>query len=355
MVRRYNFKKNIASIIMLSVAASSFFFSAYNAGITGRSTSGCSCHSSVTATVSAVITGPATLKPSQQGSYTLTITGGPLVSGGCCMSTSGGTLLNAGSDLRVASSQLTHTTAKLASGGKVTFSFLYTAPATEGSQTIYAAGLSCDNTGDEANDFWNKTSFAITVTNTTPVELSSFAANLNGSNVQLNWSTATETNNFGYQIERRETKNSNWEKITFIKGNGNSSINHNYSYTDKNLNTGVYTYRLAQMDFNGSTAYYKLQGEVNITAPVNFGLSQNYPNPFNPSTLIKYQLPENSDVSLKIYNSAGKEVAQLVNGNVSAGVHEVSFDASHLSSGVYYYTITAGNSFVQTKKMMILK
>ena len=193
------------------------------------------------------------------------------------------------------------------------------------------------------------------VTNTTPVELTSFASTVQGSNVQLNWSTATETNNYGYKIDRTEIKSSNWENIAFVKGNGNSAIGHTYTYTDKNLNSGIYTYRLAQLDFNGHTSYYKLQGEVNITTPSSFGLSQNYPNPFNPSTLIKYQLPENSDVNLKVYNSLGKEVAQLVNGNIAAGVHEVSFNASHLSSGVYYYVIRAGNNFVQTRKMIILK
>jgi glucuronoarabinoxylan endo-1,4-beta-xylanase len=94
---------------------------------------------------------------------------------------------------------------------------------------------------------------------------------------------------------------------------------------------------------------------VESSSPATYELSQNYPNPFNPSTLIRYQIPANSNVSLKVYNSTGKEVAQLVNGNVAAGVHEVSLNATHLSSGVYYYVIRAGNNFVETKKMMLLK
>jgi hypothetical protein len=238
----------------------------------------------------------------------------------------------------------------------VTFSFLYTAPAATGNQTIHAVGISVNNTGGTSGDAWNNApNFTISVSNTTPVELTSFVSRIQGSNVQLNWSTATETNNYGFKIDRMETKSSSWENIAFITGNGNSTTNHSYTYTDKNLNSGVYTYRLVQVDFGGNATYYKLQGEVKIAVPATFDLSQNYPNPFNPSTLIRYQLPENSDVSLKIYNPIGKEVAQLVNGNIAAGVHEVSFNAAHLSSGVYYYVIRAGNNFIQTRKMILLK
>ena len=89
--------------------------------------------------------------------------------------------------------------------------------------------------------------------------------------------------------------------------------------------------------------------------PAKFSLEQNYPNPFNPSTKIQYDLPENSFVSLKIYNAIGKEVASLVNDVVPAGSHEILFDASGLNSGVYFYTLKAGNNFVQTRKMILIK
>ena len=265
MGRRFGFKKKIANTIVLSVIGFSFFLFAYSNGITGRTTSGCSCHgSAASSAVTVAIAGPDTLAPGQQGSYTLTITGGPLAAGGCDISTSGGTLLNANSDLQVISGELTQTTPKLVSGGAVAFSFLYTAPATLGNQTLSATGLSVNNTGGKGGDSWNKNTFTITVANVTSVDEST-------------------------------------------------------------------------------------------SSPNSFELSQNYPNPFNPSTLIKYQLPENSNVSLRIYNSIGKEVAQLVNGNIAAGVHEVYFNAAHLSSGVYYYVIRAGNNFVQTRKMILLK
>jgi hypothetical protein len=256
----------------------------------------------------------------------------------------------------VISGELTHTAPKLSASSAVTFSFLYTAPATTGNQTISAVGLSDNNTGGTSGDAWNNApNFTVSVSSVTPVELNSFTASVADNDIQLKWSTATEINNFGYRIDRMETKSAIWEDIAFINGNGNSTVSHNYTYSDKNLNTGIYKYRLVQLDISGSTKIYNLEGEITITKPTNYEISQNYPNPFNPSTLIKYQLPENSDVSLKIYNSIGKEVAQLVNGNVAAGVHEVTFDAAHLSSGVYFYVIRAGNNFVQTRKMILMK
>ena len=360
MVRRSSSKRNIISTIILLVTGFSFLIYASSDGFTGRtlktSTSGCSCHGSVNTAVTCTITGPATLKTNQQGTYTLTITGGPLVAAGCDIASSAGTLLNSGTDLKISSGELTHTAPKLPVSSSVTFQFLYTSPATEGNQTLYAIGLSVNNTGGTSGDAWNNApNFTVNVSNTTPVELTSFTANLLGTSVQLKWTTATETNNFGYNVDRMDTKTSVWENIAFIKGNGNSTIGHSYTYTDKDLNKGKYSYRLVQTDINGSTTIYKMAGEVDIAAPAAFGLSQNYPNPFNPSTLIRYQVPENSNVSLKVYNSIGKEVAQLVNGEITAGVHEVSFDATHLSSGIYYYAIKAGNNFVQTRKMILLK
>jgi hypothetical protein len=356
MVRRKNTIKIMANTIMLSIVGFSFLLFAYSGGISGRSTSGCSCHgSSATTSVTVTIAGPATLAPSQQGSYTLTITGGPLAAAGCDISATGGTLLNANSDLTVMSSELTQNSPKTPTSGSVVFSFLYTAPAATGNQTLRAVGLSVNNTGGTGGDAWNNApNFTVSVQTVTPVELKSFTANVAGNDVQLKWSTATEINNFGYKIDRKEKKSGTWEDIAFINGNGNSTISHNYTFTDRNLNSGTYTYRLVQTDINGSTRIYNLDGEVTITKPTNYEISQNYPNPFNPSTIITYQIPENGNVSLKIYNSTGQEVAQLVNGSVAAGVHEVSFNGAHLSSGVYYYIIRAGN-FVQTKKMILMK
>jgi hypothetical protein len=359
MVRRYISTKTIVSMVLLAVVGISISLYAYSGGISGRtmkSGSGCSCHGSANTGVTVTIAGPNSLAINTSGTYTVTITGGPLAAAGCDIAASTGTLATVNSDLQVMSGELTQNSPKAPTSGSVTFQFSYTAPATSGNQTLYATGISVNNTGGTSGDSWNyATNFTVSVTGTTPVELKSFTATLEGSAVKLNWSTATEINNFGYKIDRMDVKTSNWENIAFIKGNGNSTVTHNYEYLDKDVNSGNYTYRLVQMDFDGAITYHKLQGEVSVTAPANFELSQNYPNPFNPSTMIKYQLPENSDVSIKIYNAVGKEVAQLVNGNIPAGVHEVSFNAEHLSSGVYYYAIKAGNKFIQTRKMVLLK
>ncbi len=187
-----------------------------------------------------------------------------------------------------------------------------------------------------------------------PVELTSFAAVPGNGNVALNWSTASETNNQGFEVERRV--NGSWTKIAFVSGAGSTTQAQNYSYTDNvsSLNVAKVSYRLRQIDFNGSYSYSSVV-EVDLNQiPKVYSLDQNYPNPFNPSTKISYQLPQNGFVSLKVYNAIGKEVATLVNEEKSAGRYEVNFDAAGLSSGLYFYTIQTG-SFQETKKMILIK
>ncbi|HKB86521.1 MAG TPA: T9SS type A sorting domain-containing protein [Ignavibacteriaceae bacterium] len=184
-----------------------------------------------------------------------------------------------------------------------------------------------------------------------PVELTSFAGISNGNDVTLNWQTATEINNRGFEIERQQ--NGIWQTLGFIEGNGTTTSPHSYSYSDKNLNAGTYSYRLKQIDNNGTFKYLNLSESFDIQ-PEDYSLSQNYPNPFNPSTMIKYSIPEKSHITIKIYNVLGSEVAVLVNEEKPAGSYEVNFNAADLSSGVYYYTISAGN-FNETRKMILLK
>jgi hypothetical protein len=186
--------------------------------------------------------------------------------------------------------------------------------------------------------------------NVIPVELTSFSASVVGEGIKLDWSTATETNNRGFEIQRG-TNNRDLTTIGFVKGIGTTTEKQNYSYTDTDEQLGAVYYRLKQIDFSGSYEFSKV---VEVTRVVSYALSQNYPNPFNPTTTITYSIPQNSVVTLKVYDVLGSEVAELVNGQVEAGIHKVNFNAYDLNSGIYFYTIKAGN-FSETKKLMLVK
>lgn len=192
-----------------------------------------------------------------------------------------------------------------------------------------------------------------------PVELASFTSSIDRRSVTLKWSTASELNNSGFDVERKSigTENS-WSKVGSVAGAGSSTTIKNYSFTENNLNTGKYNYRLKQIDFNGNFRYYDLSGEVIIGVPSKFEISQNYPNPFNPSTKINFDLPFDSKVQIKIFDITGREVFQLVNEARTAGYHTVQFNASSMASGVYFYMISAngGNqSYAKTMKMVLVK
>ena len=186
-----------------------------------------------------------------------------------------------------------------------------------------------------------------------PVELNSFTASENNNSVELKWSTSTEVNNYGFSVERR-VKNSEWGAVGFVQGNGNSNSKKEYSFTDNNVSSGNYSYRLKQIDNNGSFTYSNV---VDVTCNLQlstFGLYQNYPNPFNPTTKIRYQIPEAGNISLKVYNLLGSEVATLVNEEKSAGNYEVEFNASQFASGIYIYTLKSDGKAI-TKMMNLIK
>ncbi len=187
-----------------------------------------------------------------------------------------------------------------------------------------------------------------------PVELTSFNYSVYENNVELEWQTSGEQNNKGFDIERSDVNKDKWIKIGFVNGNGNSGSQNYYSFSDKNLNSGKYSFRLKQIDYNGNYHYHNLNSEVVIENPDNFKLLQNYPNPFNPTTTINYQLTENNYVSLKIYDIAGREVSTLVNDNQISGFYSVKFDGSSLSSGVYFYRLKTGLK-EETRKMTLVK
>lgn len=198
-----------------------------------------------------------------------------------------------------------------------------------------------------------------------PVQLVNFTADVHNNNVTLNWQTATEINNYGFEIERTPhippfEKGGNmggWEKIGFVEGHGNSNSPKEYSFTDNHLPAGNYSYRLKQIDNDGSFEYSQII-KIDIILPDEFILYQNYPNPFNPVTKIKFSIPYGVDTfgktSLKIYNILGDEVTTFFNETKAPGIYEIEFNAENISSGVYFYQLRSG-SFVQTKKMILLR
>lgn len=196
------------------------------------------------------------------------------------------------------------------------------------------------------------------LTDPMPVELEVFEGHLNAGSIILRWVTATESNNYGFEIHRKVNNAQNFTKIAFVKGNGTITSPNRYHYTDKNVGIGKYYYRLKQIDFGGEFTY---SGTIEITAgiPNEFRLNQNYPNPFNPETRISYTLPKSTNVVLKIFDINGKQVKTLVEEYQRVGNHATIWDGTDengfsVSSGVYYYKIKTeyGSQF---RRMMFLK
>jgi|WetSurSiteA1Bulk_404760.scaffolds.fasta_scaffold05197_2 V8-like Glu-specific endopeptidase len=185
-----------------------------------------------------------------------------------------------------------------------------------------------------------------------PVELTSFTAKSNDADVEITWTTATETNNKGFDIERMKSDGV-FEQVGYVPGFGTTTEPKSYLFVDTKIGNGKYSYRLKQIDFNGSFSYSQIV-EIEIVSPTVFGLEQNYPNPFNPNTTIRFSIPVETDVRLNVFNALGQEVAEIINSRLKEGYHEVEFDAGTLTSGIYFYRLEA-DKFVDVKKMIIIK
>jgi hypothetical protein len=186
-----------------------------------------------------------------------------------------------------------------------------------------------------------------------PVELISFSGFYENERIMLYWKTASETNNNGFKIQRRESNRQIWNNIGFVPGHGTTTEIHNYTYTDFVDEPGIYSYRLRQLDYDGSFEYSEII-EVTIFATTKFSLSQNYPNPFNSATIITYQIPSDGFVSLKVYDVLGNEINTLVEENQNAGYYSITYTANDPSSGVYFYRLTAGE-YSAIRKLILLK
>jgi len=210
-----------------------------------------------------------------------------------------------------------------------------------------------------------------------PIQLSRFtAARQEGEGVLLEWTTMSETNNFGFHVQRKGIGDREFSDLPggFVAGHGTTVVPQTYSYRDANGGAAECWYRLRQVDLDGSVHFSEpvradaLAG-VQETAPAAYALAQNFPNPFNPSTTIRYSLPTRSYVTMSVFNALGQMVAQLVNGEVEAGHHETTFDAAGLPSGIYLYRMQArpvsspigrdspagADGFIQSRRLLLLR
>ena len=206
----------------------------------------------------------------------------------------------------------------------------------------------------------------ITVDSPLPVELTDFVATTIKNEVILDWVTGGEINNDRFEIQRveiSEVKDHNPEDLHYVtvgmlRGQGTANTAHSYKFIDKNLKSGIYLYRLRQVDFNSHYLYHLLNERVVVGIPEKFSISQNYPNPFNPVTKINYELPEDGFVKISLIDITGRSVSTLVNTQLNAGYQTLEVNGSAYSSGVYYYRIEFNNARMNemvTKKMMLIK
>lgn len=330
-------------------------FSTGIAGVTKLNGDGCVCHNAAPdAGVQVWIEGPGTLLRGETAEYHLYLTGGPMVKGGFDAASRFSSLTATDPGTQLLSGEITHNQPKVFVGDTVSWYFNYTAADSVEWDTLYSAANSVNGDGIPSNlDHWNfGANFPIRILENVPVEFISFTAASSKGEVQLTWTTATETNNNGFQVERQDNFSGKWNLEGFIDGNGTSTEKSVYTFNDRDPSAGKNYYRLKQLDLNGSFSYSDVI-EVSVI-PMNFVLKQNYPNPFNPVTTIDYYIPARGNVSLKVYDITGREAAGLINENQKTGWHTVQFDASGLASGVYIYQLVTDN-FSASKKLLLLK
>lgn len=221
-------------------------------------------------------------------------------------------------------------------------------------------GASVDNVNKKlwVTDWANNRVLRYDISSLVPVELASFSASVTAAGVELKWTTATETNNFGFSIERRN-ENSDFSEIGFVKGNGTSTVTNSYSFVDTRPLEGAVYYRLKQVDLDGSVSYSNEIMADNSGAINGFHLYGNYPNPFNPSTTISFSLSEKENVRVTVRDILGSEVAEIFNGIAAPGINRVQWNGSNsagqmVNSGVYFYSVEVNGKFF-TGKMILNK
>ncbi len=277
-----------------------------------------------------------------------------MVEGGFNVASRFSTLTAVDPGTQILANELTHNQPRLFTGDTVSWFFNYTATDSVNWDTLYSTANSVNGDGIPSElDHWDfGNNFPVRIIENVPVELISFNAYDNNGTIELNWITATETNNKGFEIERKVSETNDWTDIGFVSGKGTTTEKTNYSYTDSYSQDGKVYYRLKQVDFNGSYSFSNIV-EISLS-PDNFSLLQNYPNPFNPTTTIAYQTGEPGQVSLIVYDLTGREVVTLVNQKQNAGYHRIDFNALNIASGVYIYRLSTSN-FTASRKLILLK
>lgn len=337
---------------------------------------GCVCHNlNESPEVSVWIEGPDTLYYGQTGIYRMFLTGGPAEAGGYNVAGRFG-LMSIVDSLSVwdyrEPGELTQAFPLVFPSplDTIFWEFAYTASDSSGTDTLYSCGLSIVfDAQPDSNDLWAfGPKFPLTIIeDLTPVELVSFTVTPDKKGNTLSWTTSTEVNNSGFEIQRAENaadfSAGKYSAAGFIGGMGTSSTEKKYTFFDANaLNS--FSYRLKQIDFDGSYTYSKVISASGINSINEFTLDQNYPNPFNPSTKISFIIQKESDVKLIVYNVNGEEVLKIFTGRLGAGQHEFEFNAENLTagnsvkdgyaSGLYFYSLESSGSRL-VKKMLLLK
>ncbi|MBN1540983.1 T9SS type A sorting domain-containing protein [candidate division KSB1 bacterium] len=217
-------------------------------------------------------------------------------------------------------------------------------------QTYYFAIRARDNGG-------NLSSTTIVSGRTTPVELAAFTATVRRDEVLLAWQTVSESNNFGFALDRRRNQDADWNEIGFVEGQGTTQRQSEYVFTDRPPAFGDWYYRLRQIDYDGrQTILNELQAQ--IAAPAVFELAQNYPNPFNPSTTFTWQLPADVDgrTLLVVYDLLGREIRTLIDEPAQPGYFLTQWDGRSnrgeaVGSGIYFTVLQAG-TYRAVRKMI---
>ena len=354
-----------------------FAFSSFNGkdkriGGTQLNGDGCVCHTvEQSLNVKVWVTGSDTLIAGQTGLYKMFLTGGPAIAGGYNVAGRFGTM-NAVDSLTVwdyrAPNELTQAFPLLfpSTSDTIFWEFGYTASDSSSTDTIYSTGLSVNYDGipSEIDEWAYGSKFPVTVIlNAVPVELIAFDVSVNEGKVDLRWQTASELNNYGFEIQKLEVRSqkSEWEKIGFVKGSGSSSFANSYTFLDYPDYNSILKYRLKQIDYNGGFKFSNIV-DVSINNPIHFSLEQNYPNPFNPTTKIRYSVPSSETQSsassqhvlLKVYDVQGNEISTLVNEKKEPGHYQIEFNGMNLTSGIYFYKLQIEENSI-IRKMVLLR